>query len=190
MPAIAGTFTTNAHLFGKIYFPRLTLPASQLVGNLVALALQGATFGGLSIYYRVFTDFGSQHLTAFLPALGLILLAQAQIMALTLGVGALLAAATGKYRDLQHLLPVLIQLWFYATPIVYPLSMISAAAKWRWVATLNPMTAPAEAMKLALLGNSSWTPALAAGAWVATLLVVLAGLAAFSRAERTVVDVA
>lgn len=190
MPAIAGTFTVNAHLFGKIYFPRLTVPLAQLVSGLVALALQFLTFAALWTYYRVFTDFGS-HPTASWPlALGLLLLAQAQIILLALGVGALLAAATGKYRDLQHVLPVLIQLWFYATPVVYPLSMISTAARWRWIATLNPMTGPVEAFKMALLGDSSWTPTLAATGWGATVILLGLGLACFSHAERTVIDVA
>jgi lipopolysaccharide transport system permease protein len=190
MPAIAGTFTNNAQMFGKIYFPRLTIPISQVIGNLIALGIQFATFAALWIYYRTFTDFSLNAVTSTLPAIGLLLLAQSQIMVLATGVGCLLAAATGKYRDLQHVLPVVIQLWFYATPIVYPLSMISRQAHWRWVATLNPMTAPTEAIKLALLGQSSWTPMLALGAWVTTLLLLLAGLSAFSRAERTVVDVA
>ena len=190
MPVIAGTFTSNAHLFGKIYFPRLTIPLSQMFGNLAALGLQFVTFGGLWMYYRVFTDFKFHPQTPALIAVGLIIMAQLQIMLLSLGVGSILAAATGKYRDLQHVLPVMLQLWFYGTPIVYPLSMISTEASWRWVAVLNPMTAPAEAMKLALLGYSSWTPALAAGAWATTLIMLLLGLSAFSRAERTVVDVA
>ena len=190
MPTIAGTFTGNAQLFGKIYFPRLTVPLSQVLGNLIALGIQFVTFAALWIYYRTFTDFSLNAVTPVLPAIGLLVLAQTQIMVLAMGVGCLLAAATGKYRDLQHVLPVLIQLWFYATPIVYPLSMISREANWRWVATINPMTAPAEAIKLALLGQSSWTPMLSLGAWATTLALLLAGLSAFSRAERTVVDVA
>lgn len=190
MPTVAGTFTANAHLFGKIYFPRLIIPLSQLAGNLVALVIQVATFATLWVYYRVYSDFGDHVLTPFAVAAALIIAAQLQIMVLALGVGSLLAAATGKYRDLQHVLPVMVQLWFYATPIVYPLSMISTEARWRWVATLNPMTAPAEAIKLALLGNSSWTPALAAGAWMTSIALLICGLAAFSKAERTVVDVA
>jgi lipopolysaccharide transport system permease protein len=190
MPAIAGTFTTNSGLFAKIYFPRLTLPLSTMASNLLSLALQFLTFTALWIYYRLFTDFGLQPITPPLVAIGLILLSQIQIMLLAFGVGSLLAAATGKYRDLQHVLPVILQLWFYGTPIVYPLSMISHSANWRWVATLNPMTAPAEAIRKALLGQSSWTPGLALGAWVTTLALLLCGIVAFSRAERTVVDVA
>jgi lipopolysaccharide transport system permease protein len=190
MPAVAGTFTTNAHLFGKIYFPRLTVPLAQVCGNLVAVALQATTFAGLWIYYRAFTAFGQQAVTPLLPALALLFFAQLQIMVLATGVGTLLAAATGKYRDLQHVMPVTIQLWFYATPIVYPLSMISPEARWRSVALLNPMTAPTEAIRLALLGQSSWTPSLAAGAWITTLALLIVGLAVFSRAERNVVDVA
>jgi lipopolysaccharide transport system permease protein len=190
MPAIAATFTANSQLFGKVYFPRLTLPLSQLAGNLVALALQFVAFAALMTYYRHFTDFGGRPMTPLLPASGLVLLSQLQIMALALGTGSLLAAATGKYRDLQHVLPVFVQLWFYATPIVYPLSMISREARWHWVATLNPMSAPAEGLKLALLGESSWTPALALGGWATTIVLLFVGLAAFSRAERTVIDVA
>jgi lipopolysaccharide transport system permease protein len=190
MPAIAGTFTANAHLFGKIYFPRLTVPFAQLVSGLVALGLQFITFAALWAYYRMFTDFGVHPMTSWPQTVGLVLLAQAQIMLLALGVGTLLAAATGKYRDLQHVLPVLLQLWFYATPVVYPLSMISNAARWRWIATLNPMTGPVEAFKMALLGDSSWTPTLAATNWGITIALLGLGLACFSHAERTVIDVA
>jgi lipopolysaccharide transport system permease protein len=190
MPSIAGTFTTNQHLFSKIYFPRLTIPLSVMTTNLVALGLQLVTFTAMWLYYRTLTGFAEQPHTGILLALGLFLLAQVQIMILALGVGSLFAAATGKYRDLQHVLPVVVQIWFYATPVVYPLSMISVEARWRWVTVLNPMTAPVEAMKLALVGNSSWTPTLALGAWTTTLVILLIGLAAFSRAERTVVDVA
>lgn len=190
MPAVASTFTTNAHLFGKIYFPRLTLPLSHLAGNLVALALQVLTFASLWIYYRAFTDFGGHNLTSLPLAVGLFALAQVQIMVLSLGVGTLLAAATGKYRDLQHVLPILVQIWFYATPIVYPLSMISEEARWRGVAFLNPMTAPAEAIRLALLGESSWSPGMALTAWATTLALLILGLGVFSRAERNIVDVA
>lgn len=190
MPAVAGTFTANAHIFGKIYFPRLTVPLSVAAGNHVALVIQFLTFAALWLYYRTFSDFGHAALTPWLPAIGLVVLAQAQIVLLSLGIGCFLAAATGKYRDLQHVMPVMVQLWFYATPVVYPLSMISEEARWRWVAVLNPMTAPVEAMKLALLGQSSWTPGLAAGSWGVTLLLLLIGLSAFSRAERTVIDVA
>jgi ABC-type polysaccharide/polyol phosphate export permease len=68
--------------------------------------------------------------------------------------------------------------------------MISLEARWRWVATLNPMSAPAEAFKYALLGQSSWTPSLALGAWFTTALVLVAGIIAFTRAERTIIDVA
>ncbi len=190
MPAVSGTFTNNAHLFGKIYFPRLLVPLSVITGNLAALGLQLVTFAAMWLYYRIFTEYGQNTMTSPLVALGLLLLAQTQIMILALGVGSFLAAATGKYRDLQHMLPVLVQLWFYATPVVYPLSMIGPEARWRWVATLNPMTAPVEAIKQALVGASSWTPQLALGAWAVTIVILFAGLSAFSHAERTVVDVA
>lgn len=190
MPAVAGTFTANIGIFSKVYFPRLTVPLSIMTSNLVSLALQFLTFTALWLYYRVFTDFGAHPVCPPLTAVGLLLLAQLQVMLLSLGVGSLLAATTGKYRDVQHVVPVMLQLWFYGTPIVYPLSMISPEAHWRWVATLNPMTAAAEAVRMALLGNSSWTPSLALTAWGTTLVLLVLGLAAFSKAERTVIDVA
>lgn len=188
MPAIAGTFTNNGHLFGKIYFPRLTIPFAQLVGNLPALAIQAVTFGAMWGFI-FFTDPVSLRHVSAPAAVGILIASQLQVMALSLGVGLILAAATGKYRDLQHILPVLVQLWFYATPVVYPLSMISREANWRWVATLNPMTAPAEGFKLALLGEGSWSIPLALGAWLTTSVVLALGFSAFSRAERTVIDV-
>ena len=190
MPAIAGTFTANAHLFSKIYFPRLTVPLSHLFSNLAALGLQLLTFAALWVYYRTLTEFGEHAITPIFVGVGLFLQAKLQIMVLALGVGGFFAAATGKYRDLQHILPVVVQLWFYATPIVYPLSTVSSEARWHWVSMLNPMTAPTEAIKLALLGKSSWTPLMCGGAWATTLLILVIGLVAFGRAERTVVDVA
>lgn len=188
MPVIASTFTANSHILGKVYFPRLIIPLSTLASNLISFALQTATFAAAWLYFRIFSGF--THDGSILASLLLFLGAQLQIMFLTLGVGSLFAAATGKYRDLQHVLPVLTQLWLYATPVVYPLSMISQQARWYLVAAMNPMTAPVEAMKLALLGHSSWSPGLALLSLFITLLVLVLGLAAFGRAERTVIDVA
>jgi len=142
MPTIGGTFTGNAQTVRQNLLPAPDRSAFRRSSvNLIALGIQFVTFAALWIYYRTFTDFSLNAVTPVLPAIGLLVLAQTQIMVLAMGVGCLLAAATGKYRDLQHVLPVLIQLWFYATPIVYPLSMISREANWRWVATINPMTA-------------------------------------------------
>lgn len=190
MPVIAGTFTANTHLFNKVYFPRLTVPLSILAANLFSFLLQLLTFAAAWLFFRMHTEYGAAPCGNLVTTILLLILAQAQIMLLSLGVGTLFAAATGKYRDLQHVLPVLVQLWFYATPVVYPLSMISKEAKWYYVAASNPMTAPVEAIKLALLGHSSWSPSLALISWSVTIAIALLGLSAFGRAEKTVIDVA
>src|SRR5688572_13260592 len=105
---------------------------------------------------------------------------------LSLGVGLWMSALTAKYRDFAHLSGFMIQLWMYATPVIYPLSVVPE--KWRWVAVLNPMTVPVETFKVLFLGVGSLDPAHVGFSIAATLVVLLTGLLAFQNVERTFVD--
>src|SRR6516165_5296704 len=134
----SGTLVVNAGLFGKVYFPRLIVPLSAVISNLVALAIQFATFLAAWIYFKLFTDAGE--LFGFSVGIVWLPLVLFQVAALSLGVGLWLSALTAKYRDFTFLSGFIIQLWMYATPVIYPLSQIPE--KWRWIAVLNPMTMP------------------------------------------------
>ena len=179
------TFTSNMGLFGKVYFPRLIIPLSVIVSNLITFAIQLLTFLGFFVYFKFFTVAGS----LIRPSLELALmpLLLLQIAALSLGFGLLFTSLTVKYRDLAYAMGFLVQLWMYATPVVYPLSMISAT-KWRIVASINPMTAVVESFKHAFLGVGTVDIRYTAMSVGITLGVLFLGLVLFSRAERTFVD--
>jgi lipopolysaccharide transport system permease protein len=181
---ISNTFIANASLFGKVYFPRIILPASVVVSKLIAFGIQMATFLVFLIYFIFFTKVGAVvHITPWIWSLPLLLLLSA---ALGLGVGLWISALTTKYRDLAHLATFLTQLWMYATPVVYPISQIPE--RWHWLAALNPMTGIVEAFRKAFLGAGEASLYLLGMSACITSLLLLTGLILFSRAEKTFVD--
>ena len=177
------TFVNNAHLFGKVYFPRLIVPASVVAANVVAFALQLIPFFAFFAWYFTKGQLGEVSLTWRALLLPLPLLHTAL---LSLGVGLWMSAATAKYRDLIHLTQYLIQIWMFATPIIYPISKVPV--RWEWLLWANPMSAPTEAFRICLLGRGTLS-GMALGVSVAVaLLLVGTGIAAFGKVERTVVD--
>ena len=145
----ASTFINNAGIFGKVYFPRLVVPLAIVISNLVAFAFQLIPFAIFFAYFRLTGDHAPNvHLTWRLLLLPLPLL---QLAMLSLGVSLLLAASTAKYRDLIHLNQFIIQLWMFATPIIYPISKVPEA--WRWIVWANPMSVPVESFRYLLLGQ-------------------------------------
>jgi lipopolysaccharide transport system permease protein len=179
-----GTFINNSHLFGKVYFPRLLLPVSIVVANVVSFALQLIPFLVFFAYFKVFSDQAnaiSLHWAILLLPLPLLHLA-----VLSLGVGLLMAASTAKYRDLFHLNQFIVQLWMFGTPIIYPLSKVPP--HWQWLIQLNPVTVPVESLRLILLGRGTLQPTAVVISLAVTFLLLVAGLAAFQKVERTVVD--
>jgi lipopolysaccharide transport system permease protein len=180
----SGTLVNNAGLFGKVYFPRLIVPLAAVISNCMAFALQLATFLCIWAYFKIFTGagatFGVSLAIVWLP---LILL---QIAALSFGVGLWLSAMTAKYRDFTFLSSFIIQIWMYATPVIYPLSQIPE--KWRWLAVLNPMAMPVETIKYMFLGQGLVIPAYLAVSVAITLLLLLSGVLVFNRIEKTFVD--
>jgi lipopolysaccharide transport system permease protein len=182
--ATASTFITNAGLFGKVYFPRLVVPLSTVIANFLAFALQLATLSVVWAYFKFLTPagpgFGLDATLIWFPAVIL------QLAALSLGAGLWLSALTTKYRDLGFLVPFLIQVWMFATPVIYPLSRVPQ--RWRWVASLNPMTVPTEAIKRMLLGAGDVTAPFVAISVGVTLALVVSGLVLFNRVEKTFID--
>lgn len=178
------TFINNAHIFGKVYFPRLVVPISIVIANLIAFALQVIPFAIFLIYYKVAGDHTPS--VRFSWSVLLFVLPLLQVAVLSLGVSLLMAASTAKYRDLVHLNQFIIQLWMFVTPIIYPLSKIPE--QWHWLVWVNPMSAPVEAFRIFLLGHGSLQPREAIISVAMTILILFAGIAVFQRVERTVVD--
>lgn len=175
-------FTSNAQLFGKIWFPRLTIPLANLLTALVRFGVQLLPELALLVYYAAH---GVVHpdwrFCLLLPVTIL------QIALLALGCGLLVSSATAKYRDLNALVPIGTQLWMYATPVVYPLSVIPAGIIRRTV-LLNPVTACMELFRKALLGVGTPYLRYVTASWVITAAILFAGLMLFHHVERTFLD--
>jgi lipopolysaccharide transport system permease protein len=180
----ATTFTSNAGLFGKVYFPRLVVPISKTVSALFNVGLQLVTFAALWIYFKFFTAAGAA--IALRPAALLLPLVVVQMAALAMGAGLLMSSLTAKYRDFAFVTGFLMQIWFYATPVIYPVSMM--ARRWQYLSAVNPMSGIVEVFRYALLGTGTVQPVFLAVSVVSTVLLLLAGVLAFNRTERTFID--
>jgi lipopolysaccharide transport system permease protein len=173
----------SQNLIKKVYFPRLVIPTSSVLGGLVDFALAFVVLVGMMAWYRVAP-------TAAVFALPLLLLLA---FATALGVGMWLSALNVQYRDVKYVVPFFIQLWLFVTPVIYPTSHVTAKLAElglpAWVYGLNPMAGVVEGFRWALLGTGNAPgPILAASAAVAALLVV-SGAYYFRRMEKTFADV-
>jgi lipopolysaccharide transport system permease protein len=178
------TFISNAHIFGKVYFPRLIVPCSIVAANLVAFFLQTIPFALFFIYYKVTGDHTPEvQITWRILLLPLPLL---HIAVLSLGISLLMSASTAKYRDLVHLNQFIIQLWMFATPIIYPISKIPE--HWKWLIWANPMSVPVETFRYILLGRGSLQVNEIVISVLIAVVSLFAGIAAFQKVEKTVVD--
>jgi len=181
LTATSNTFVGNAGVFGKVYFPRLAVPIAHVIVSLLQFGIQFLIFVAFLIYFS--WQGAHVHPTYSIFYLPLILL---QMALLGLGFGILISSLTTKYRDLTFALGFGVQLWMYATPIVYPLSVIPE--KYRMIAAINPMTSVVESFRGAFLGASSVEPIHVAIGVIITLLVFTAGIILFSRIEKTFID--
>lgn len=180
--AVAGTFTSNAQLFGKVYFPRLIVPISLSISGIWAFLLNLAMFAGFLIW---FSASGSFNVSLGLDLLTIPLLIL-NTAAVAVGAGLWMAVLTAKYRDFTHLTGFITQMLLYATPVIYPLSEISE--KWQWLASLNPMAAPIEMLRIVLLCSGKVTTTHYATSLSLTLVLLASGLIAFNRSQRTAID--
>ena len=186
LSATSSTLVSNLAIFGKVYFPRMVVPLAAVVSNFIALGIQLATFLGFWAYFKFFTTAGpSIQIGWDLALFPLVIL---QISALALGVGLWLSALTAKYRDLGFLTGTIIQLWMYATPIIYPVSQIPE--KWRWVSASNPMEMPVVAVRHMFIGQAGGMPWDFTLSILVTLFVLATGVMLFNKVEKTFVDIA
>ncbi|TDO23135.1 ABC transporter permease [Pedobacter duraquae] len=180
----SSVFTTNAGLFGKVYFPRLIVPLSIVVSNLIRFAVQMLLFFMMmSIYWFKGATF---HPNGYLFLFPFLLLVMAM---LGLGLGMIISALTTKYRDLSFLITFGIQLMMYLTTVIYPLSVVKEKyPAYVWLVSYNPMTSVIEAFRYGFLGQGTFTLLSLGITTLFTTLILLAGIIIFNRVERTFID--
>ena len=175
------TFNANASIFGKVYFPRLTVPAAVSLVNFAQFFIQLALFIG---FYFYFMAKGTPITPSWwILAVPLLLL---QMAILTFGIGILLSSLTTKYKDLKFAMGFVIQLWMYASPIVYPLSQVPE--KYRILYVLNPMVSIVESFRYAFLGSGAIRMDHILISWAVTIVCLVAGIILFSKIEKTFMD--
>lgn len=177
----SNTFVANAGIFGKVYFPRFTVPISVVVINLVKFFIQLLLF--LSFHFYFVASGSPIRPTIFLLLLPLLIL---QMALLSLGTGVLVSSLTTKYRDLNFVMGFATQLWMYLTPVVYPASILPE--KYLLVYMLNPMASVIELFRYAFLGTGMVNFTYFAVSWTVTLLILFAGVILFNRIEKSFMD--
>ena len=177
----SNTFTSNAGLFGKVYFPRLTMPLSIVISQIISFGIRFFVFLGFLIYFMVSgADVTPNWWILTLPVLIFIM------AGLGLGLGIIISSLTTKYRDLQQLVTFGVQLLMYGTPVIYPLS--SRDDTWRWLILANPMTPVVEVFRLAFLGTSALPPVYLLYSIAFVFVMLLIGVLIFNRVENTFMD--
>lgn len=175
-------FVTNKDLFGKVYFPRLTVPISNGFGNLTKIAVQFVFLLIFFIYYLVTTDVLKPSFAILAFPLLLVWIA-----ALGTGMGMIISALTTKYRDLRILITFALNLAMYATPVVYPISQIPK--RFSWVLYANPVSVPVELFRVWFYGAGTVTLGEACISIAETILLLFLGLIMFNQNERNFIDV-
>ena len=177
----ADTFSSNANIFGKVYFPRMIVPLSVVVSNLIKLAIQFLLFLGIWIYYLIQSDLIHPNKMLVLIPFLIILIG---FMALSFGI--IISSLTTKYRDLKFLVTFGIQLMMYASPIVYPLSIVPE--KYKWIIVANPVTSIIETFKYAFLGVGEFSWLYLVYSTLFTIILFMIGLVIFHRVEKSFMD--
>jgi lipopolysaccharide transport system permease protein len=172
----ANSLVGSTSLITKVYFPRMIIPAAPVLAGLVDLAVAFALLIPLLIYYGTRITFQLLLLPVFICL----------AMLLAFGVGMLMAALNVTYRDVRYALPFVVQLWLFASPVIYPLSIVPP--KWKWLVSLNPMTGIIEGFRSSLFGRPlDWTTI--SIAFAVSLFIVVFSLYFFRRSEASFADV-
>ena len=177
----SNTFVQNAGLFGKVYFPRLSVPVSILLSNLIAFGIHLALLIAFIVYFRIGGWSIKLNEWIFLTPVLLVMMA-----GLGLGFGIIISSLTTRYRDLQNLVAFGVQLLMFATPVIYPVS--SVPERYRFLILANPMTPIVESFRYAFLGAGTVGIVDLIYSLLFTMAILLAGLLIFSQVERTFMD--
>lgn len=177
----SNTFISNANIFGKVYFPRLAIPISIIINNLVSFCIQFLLFLFFVLYFYVNGTPIRINGLVFLAPLFIF-----QIALLGMGFGIIVSSLTTKYRDLSQLVAPGIQLWMFASPIIYPASQLPE--NWQWLISINPIAPIIETFRFAFLGAGSvhlWQIGISV---LITFLIFFSGIVLFSRIEKSFLD--
>ena len=177
----SGTFVRNAAIFGKVYFPRLAVPVSNLISKLIAFAIQFVFFLGFVAWFAMTGSDVSPNAWVLLTPVLLLMMAS-----FGLGLGVIVSSMTTRYRDLAVLVSFGVQLLMYASPIIYPLSALPA--KWQSWMALNPIASIVEAFRYAYLGAGNLDLAMLGYSALVIGTILLTGIMLFNRVERTFMD--
>ncbi len=180
----SSTFVANAGIFGKVYFPRMVVPISTVVSNLLRFGIQLGLFLVVYAIYQIWVIPGQIHTNWYALLLPVLVL---MLAGLSLGFGILFSSMTTKYRDLQLMLDYFVRLWMYATPVVWPLSTITNA-KLHLAMSLNPLTPIIEAFKYGFLGAGEFSWGGLAYSFAFTVVLLAVGVVLFNRVQRTFMD--
>ena len=178
----SATFTQNQHIFGKVYFPRLISPLSNVLSNLVRMSIQFLLFLIVYVYYVAVGVDVMPNVYALLLPLLIVMLA-----GLSLGFGIIISSMTTKYRDLTILFTFIVQLWMYATPVIYPLSTITND-KIRMLMGINPLTSIFEAFKYGMLGVGQFSWGGLGYSFGFMVVLLLVGVVVFNKVQRSFMD--
>lgn len=178
----ASTFTANAGVFGKVYFPRLTTPISNVLGSVIQFGIQFLMVLIVLVYF-VITGEIHPNWVAF-PLIPLVLI---HLGVMGMGFGIIISSMTTKYRDLSVLVGFGVSLWMYATPIVYPLSQLGDGTM-KTIMMINPVTMPVEVFRYAVLGQGTINYLYLGISIAFTIIVAVFGIMVFNKVERTFMD--
>ena len=180
----SSTFTANAGIFGKVYFPRLIVPISTVISNLLRFSIQFGLFLVVYAIYQIWIIPGQIHTNWYALLLPLLIV---MLAGLALGFGILFSSMTTKYRDMTLLLDYFVRLWMYATPVIYPLSTITNE-KLRFAMSLNPLTGIVEAFKYGMLGEGQFSWTMLGYSFTFMVMLLAIGIVIFNRVQRTFMD--
>lgn len=180
LTAVSGVFNTNAGIFGKVYFPRLIMPLTTVISNLMKFGVQFLLFLCFVSYFVVQEQI---HPNLWVLALPLVIVLMALI---AMGIGLILSSMTTKYKDLNQLISFGMQLFMYATPVIYPSSAIPPA--YQWVVNLNPLVSLFDYMRFAFLGVGSFTLSDFIFPTVFSVVILFFGILVFNKVQKTFMD--
>lgn len=179
------TFNANQQIFGKVYFPRLIVPFSIVISNMVKMGIQLVLF--LVVYAYYFIVLGTFEINWTIVLFPVLLL---MLASLGLGFGLVISSLTTKYRDLRFLITFGVQLWMYATPVIYPLSVMKQNYPDKiWVIVANPLTAIIETFKYGFTGVGVFEWNYLLYSFVVSIAVLLLGIIVFNRVQKNFMDV-
>lgn len=181
LTATSTTFTANSSIMGKVYFPRLVMPISTVISQLIAFAIQSVFFIAFLIYYYVIG--ADVHPNVYMLLTPVLIL---QLALLGLGFGIIISALTTKYRDLAMVVGFGTQIWMYLTPVAYDIGIIPE--RLMDIYMLNPVTPVICMLRYAFLGIGELQLEYYTMSWVVTILVVFVGILMFNRVEKTFMD--